>query len=79
MKHTPTPWEYFEERGHYLITRNYPKQEGKFIVINDQAFDNEADVHRIVECVNLFHGIKNPTKYLRELQDKAFMYDGLTK
>lgn len=38
-----------------------------------------ADAEFIVECVNLLGAEENPTQYLKELQEKAWMYDELNK
>lgn len=54
-KHTPEPWTVREFYNNYVITHG----------VNDIVLEvnNEHNSKRIVECVNAFEGVENPSEW----------------
>lgn len=66
MKHTPEPWEVYNE--HY-ITASDEKIACQFFDRMDYYYSNkDANAARIVECVNALAGIENPAEWVKRMK-----------
>lgn len=59
QKYTPEPWNYVYENK---VWEGYHEPLGGDFEITFQA-KNEATAKRIVECVNAFEGVENPSEW----------------
>jgi hypothetical protein len=70
QKHTPEPWEYWNERSGEENTFNIQCVRGDIVAICDDHWDrrgddtNEANAARIVACVNALDGIPDPAAFV---------------
>lgn len=66
MKHSPEPWEIDEFKG---MTLGISASDGDAVVwcseLVEEGISNQADAHRIVECVNACAGIEDPETTIR--------------
>lgn len=78
MKHTPTPWRYIEfaDSSDCFVQADRSKPDHPYDIeilgddTNSKFYPLEqkkADAKRIVECVNLFHEIEDPTAYMKNI------------
>ena len=91
MQHSKLPWivrTNLRDEDYCFVQapRNKPTDPYDIEVMGEDMNENlyspqqkRADAELIVECVNLLGAEENPTQYLKELQEKAWMYDELNK
>ena len=91
MQHSKLPWivrtnPRDEDYCFIQAPRNKPNDPYDIEVMGEDMNENlyspqqkRADAEFIVECVNLLGAEENPTQYLKELKEKAWMYDELNK
>jgi hypothetical protein len=89
MQHSKLPWivrtnPRDEDYCFVQAPRNKPTDPYDIEVMGEDMNEDlyspqqkRADAEFIVECVNLFKGVKNPSKYFNEIVDKASRYDNL--
>lgn len=68
MKHSPTPWT-------ISSTGNGIKSGDDFIVFAAPTEEGKANLQHVIDCVNAFHGIPNPSAFMqvvRQLELHAY-------